>query len=40
MAVEQHTADRWITPHNLSLVKKLDDWAQERGHTVLELAFA
>ena len=40
MAVEQHTADRWVTPRNLSLVQKLDDWAQQRGRTVIELAFA
>ena len=40
MSVEQHTADRWITSHNLNLVQKLGDWAHERGHTVLDLAFA
>ena len=40
MALEQVTSDRWITPHNLELVRTLDNWAKERGHNVLELAFA
>ena len=38
--IEQVTADRWITPRNLALVNMLDNWAKERGHNVLELAFA
>ena len=40
LAIEQGTAERWITEGNLKLVRILDEWASERGHTVLELAFA
>jgi len=40
MALEQVTSDRWITPRNLEFVRTLDNWAKERGHNVLELAFA
>jgi len=40
MAIETGTADRWITSDNLAMVAKLDDWARERDHTVLERAFA
>ena len=38
--IEKPTAERWITPRNIALVKMLDNWAEERGHSVLELAFA
>ena len=38
--IETTTAERWITPNNLALVNMLDNWAKERGHTLLELAFA
>ncbi len=38
--IEKSTAERWITPGNLALVNLLDNWARERGHSVLELAFA
>ncbi|MGB1749869.1 MAG: aldo/keto reductase, partial [Dehalococcoidia bacterium] len=40
LSIEKATGKRWITPHNLELVSKLDAWAKERGHNVLELAFA
>lgn len=40
LSIEKATGERWITPHNLKLVSKLDAWAKERGHNVLELAFA
>ncbi len=40
LALEQGMADRWITSRNLELVGLLDGWARDRGHTVLELAFA
>ena len=38
--IEKSTAERWITPGNLALINVLDNWAKERGHSVLELAFA
>tara|TARA_B100000959_G_scaffold262636_1_gene301259 strand:+ start:1042 stop:2067 length:1026 start_codon:yes stop_codon:yes gene_type:complete len=40
LAIEQGTAERWITPHNLKLVSVLDDWARNHGHSVTELALA
>lgn len=40
LAIEGNMADRWITPNNLELVRLLSEWANERRHTVLELAFA
>ncbi len=40
LSIETGMGDRWITPKNLELVRLLDEWANERGHTVLELAFA
>ena len=40
LAIQTDMGDRWITPRNLSLVGLLDGWAKERGHNVLELAFA
>jgi aryl-alcohol dehydrogenase-like predicted oxidoreductase len=33
-------ADRWITPSNLVLISLLTEWAQARGHSLLDLAFA
>ena len=38
--IEKPTAEKWITPRNLALVNMLGNWAKERGHSVLELAFA
>ena len=40
LAIEQQSSERWITPQNLKIVSLLDNWANERGHSVLELAFA
>lgn len=40
LAIEQQTRKRWITPRNMALVSTLDQWAKERGHSVLDLAFA
>lgn len=33
-------ADRLLTPQNFDTVEKLEAFAQERGHTILELAFS
>ena len=33
-------ASRMLSDQNFDVVERLDDWAQQRGHTVLELAFA
>jgi aryl-alcohol dehydrogenase-like predicted oxidoreductase len=33
-------ADRYLTEQNWSIAERLDDWARERGHTLLELAFS
>ena len=33
-------ADRLLTDRNFDVVEKLDDFAQQRGHTILELAFS
>jgi aryl-alcohol dehydrogenase-like predicted oxidoreductase len=38
--MEKSMSERWITPRNLALLKMLSNWANERGHTVLQLAFA
>lgn len=38
--IEKGTAEKWITPANLALINKLENWAKERDHSVLELAFA
>jgi aryl-alcohol dehydrogenase-like predicted oxidoreductase len=40
LSIERGMHDRWITKRNLVLVELLDIWAKERGHGVLELAFA
>ena len=32
--------DRMLTDRNFDLVEKLDEFAQQRGHTILELAFS
>ncbi|MDG0868098.1 aldo/keto reductase [Candidatus Lucifugimonas marina] len=40
LSIETGMGDRWITPRNIELVGLLDGWARERGHSVLELAFA
>ena len=40
MEIEIATAEKWVTPDNLAMIGKLDAWAMEREHTVLELAFA
>jgi aryl-alcohol dehydrogenase-like predicted oxidoreductase len=33
-------ADRYLTEHNFEIVEKLGDFAQARGHSLLELAFS
>jgi aryl-alcohol dehydrogenase-like predicted oxidoreductase len=33
-------ADRYLTERNWQIAERLDDWATERGHTLLELAFS
>nr|WP_254453620.1 aldo/keto reductase [Siccirubricoccus sp. G192] len=35
----QRLADRYLTDENLALSEKLNDFAEARGHTLLELAF-
>jgi aryl-alcohol dehydrogenase-like predicted oxidoreductase len=40
LALQQGMADRWITPSNLVLISLLTEWAQARGHSLLDLAFA
>ena len=35
---EASAAERWMTEANLALVDKLEAWARERGHSLLELA--
>jgi len=40
LAIETGMGNRWITPKNLEIVRLLNEWANERGHTALELAFA
>ena len=40
LALQEAMGERWITPRNLDLVDRLSRWAEERGKTVLELAFA
>jgi aryl-alcohol dehydrogenase-like predicted oxidoreductase len=40
LAIETGMGNRWITPKNLEIVRLLNEWANERGYTALELAFA
>ena len=36
----QRLADRYLTEHNWPIAEKLGDFAEGRGHTLLELAFS
>jgi aryl-alcohol dehydrogenase-like predicted oxidoreductase len=40
LAKSPHLARRYMTPANMSVVAKLNAYAQERGRTLVELAFA
>jgi aryl-alcohol dehydrogenase-like predicted oxidoreductase len=40
LSVMKQRADQYLTPENFDLVAKLTDFAQARGHTILELAFS
>ena len=40
LAKTPHLADRYLTPLNFEAAEKLGGWAAERGHTLLDLAFA
>ena len=39
LAKVENLRDRYFNPRNISIVQKLDAFAKERGHTLLELAF-
>jgi aryl-alcohol dehydrogenase-like predicted oxidoreductase len=40
LATSKGLAARYLTPGNLELAARLEGFAQERGHTLLELAFS
>ena len=40
LALDDGQAGRWITEENLRVIGKLQDWADERGKTLVDLAFA
>ena len=40
LASTQRLADRYLTETNWAIAERLDDFAQGRGHTLLELAFS
>ena len=40
LALDANQSGRWITEKNLRAIAALQDWASERGKTLLELAFA
>jgi aryl-alcohol dehydrogenase-like predicted oxidoreductase len=40
LASTQRLADRYLTERNWPIAEQLDDFAQQRGHTLLELAFS
>jgi aryl-alcohol dehydrogenase-like predicted oxidoreductase len=40
LAGTQRLADRYLTERNWQISEKLADWAEARGHTMLELAFS
>ena len=40
MALDANQSGRWITDDNLRTISALQDWAQQHGKTLLDLAFA
>ncbi|ULH14523.1 aldo/keto reductase [Deinococcus sp. KNUC1210] len=40
LASWKNSANRYLTPQNLETVERLREFAEERGHTLLELAFS
>ena len=40
LANTQRLADRYLTERNWQIAERLDDFAESRGHTMLELAFS
>ena len=40
LALDPNQSGRWITAENLRTISKLQDWAHERGKTLVDLAFA
>ena len=40
LALDANQSGRWITDGNMRLIAELQDWASERGKTLLDLAFA
>lgn len=40
LALDANQSGRWITESNLRLISSLQDWARERGKTLVDLAFA
>ena len=40
LALDANQSERWITESNLRLISELQNWAQERGKTLVDLAFA
>ncbi|MGA7940357.1 MAG: aldo/keto reductase, partial [Bradyrhizobium sp.] len=40
LGLVQRLHDRYVTPRNEEIVEKLQAFAKERGHTMLELAFS
>ena len=40
LALDAGQSERWITDSNMRAIAKLQDWAQQRGKTLVDLAFA
>ncbi len=40
LALDAGQSERWITRENLGVIGKLQDWARERGKSLVDLAFA
>lgn len=40
LALDAGQSERWVTRENLGVIGKLQDWARERGKSLVDLAFA
>ena len=40
LALDANQSERWITDSNMRAIAALQDWARERGKTLVDLAFA
>ena len=40
LALDANQSERWITENNMRAIAALHDWAEQRGKTLLDLAFA